>query len=89
LVLHCRDARIEIRPEPEETLERAAAALPGLNRVQARLVQAEALRVLERVDQLGAALGGAELALAEAGHKLGQQNSRSSRCASNFQPRIS
>jgi hypothetical protein len=41
------------------------------------------------VDQLGAALGGAELALGEAGHKLGQQNSRSSRCASNFQPRIS
>jgi hypothetical protein len=67
--------------------QRVAAALLDLNRVQgvvpARVEpeQAEALLDLEAVDQLEVALEAAEAALGEADHKLAQQNSRSSRCA--------
>jgi hypothetical protein len=65
--------------------QRAAAALPGLNlaqgvvlaRVEQGREQAEALPNLE------AALEAAEAAPGEADHRIAQQNSRSSRCATN------
>ena len=85
LVSHCRGARrIEIRPEPAETRQRAAAALADLNRVRGVLLvrpePAEALRVQEAADLPGVA----EPVLEEADHKLAQQSDRSSRCATKL-----
>jgi hypothetical protein len=86
LELHCRVARmIKIRPEPEETRQRAAAALPAPNRVQgvvpARVGQGRELLDLEAVGQQEAALEVAEQALGEVDHRLALQDSRSRRCA--------
>ena len=76
---------IKIHQEPEETRQRAAAALQVLNRVQgvvpARLGQGQELPDLEAVGQQEAALEVAEQALGEVDHRLALQDSRSSRCA--------
>lgn len=76
---------IKIHQEPEETRQRAAAALPVPNRVQgvvpARVEQGQELPDPEAVDQQEAALEVAEQALGEVDHRLALQDSRSSRCA--------
>jgi hypothetical protein len=76
---------IKIHQEPEETLQRAAAALPVPNRVpgavRARVEQGQELPDPEAVDQQEAALEAAEQALGEVDHRLALQDSRSSRCA--------
>ena len=76
---------IKIHQEPEETRQRAAAALQVLNRVQgvvpARVGQGQELLDLEAVGQQEAALEVAEQALREVDHRLILQDSRSSRCA--------
>ena len=76
---------IKIHQEPEETRQRAAAALQVLNRVQgavpARVEQGQELPDPEAVDQQEAALEVAEQGLGEVDHRLALQDSRSSRCA--------
>ena len=76
---------IKIHQEPEETRQRAAAALQAPNRVQgvvpARVEQGQELLDLEAVDQQEAAREVADQALGEVDHRLALQDSRSSRCA--------
>lgn len=65
--------------------QRVAAALPALNRVRrevlARAEQAQGPEQAEALLDLEAAREAVEAALGEADHRLAQQSSRSSRCA--------